>query len=136
MSPPPVKSNAKVPTVQTSFPSYQNVLGAVQALDKNGVAHFLDNGYGINQKINGNTLLVVAVRTGNYEMVEYIINRGADINQRDSSGDSPMMAAKKATNPNARLINLLKDHGAITVCKRTIYTNPTWTTDCGVEAEQ
>lgn len=134
--PPPVKSKAQAPSVQTSFPSYQNALGAVQALDKKGVAHFLDNGYGINQKINGNTLLVVAVRMGNYEMVEYIINRGADINQRDSSGDSPMMAAKKSTNPNVRLIKLLKDHGAINVCKKIILTNPTWTTDCGIETDQ
>ena len=131
-----VKSKAETPSVQTSLPSYRNAFGAVQTLDKNGVAHFLDNGYGINQTLNGNTLLVVAVRMGDYEIVEYIINRGADINLKDGSGDSPMLAAKKASNPNARIIKLLKDHGAINVCKRIIYTNPTWTTDCGIETGQ
>lgn len=133
---PPLEPKVKAPPVQTSLPSYKNALGAVQALDKDGVAYFLDNGFGINQKIHGNTLLVVAVRMGSYDMAEYIISRGADINQKDDGGDSPMKAAKKAVNPNARLINLLKDHGATNVCKRIIFARLTWTTDCGVETEQ
>jgi ankyrin repeat protein len=39
----------------------------------------------------GNTLLSVAVRKGNFEIVKKLLNAGADPNARDDSGDNPII---------------------------------------------
>ena len=58
----------------------------------------------------GNTPLHLAVRQGNVENAQLLIERGADVNAKGNCGNTPLFEA--VVNEHIRLIELLSDKGA------------------------
>jgi ankyrin repeat protein len=94
--------------------------------DVDNVMRILDTGVDINTKSPSppahvaNTLLHVASR-GNTELVSALLKRGADVNVRDSDGDTPLQIA---TETNEELISIFVEHGADVNAKNGIGWTP------------
>jgi len=85
---------------------------AVMANDRTRVAYLLDHKHASVTALDlqGQTPLHHAVTQGTPEMVEYLITRGANVNERDHDGWTPIMTA--AWVDDAADIKLLVAHGA------------------------
>ena len=81
----------------------------VEMLMKNNDAYYNPNNYPNN--FYGTPLHYVA-RKGKKEIVEFLINHGADVNARDQYGSTPLDDAM--TKRHREIISLLKKHGAKT----------------------
>jgi ankyrin repeat protein len=76
-----------------------------------GVRRLLDGGLDVNSRnVVLETPLYAAVWTGNYEIAEMLLNRGADPNIPDKNGFTPLQAAQKLE--RRELVSLLRDYGA------------------------
>lgn len=60
----------------------------------------------------GNTLLMFAAMWGKYDIVDYLLKKGADINARNSGGDTALSLARK--NGYRNVAALLALNGAVT----------------------
>ena len=61
-------------------------------------------------KTNGYTILMAAVNSNNYEMVEFLIKKGADVNKKDNTGKDAFLNAPYTR--NIKLLKLLIKSGA------------------------
>jgi ankyrin repeat protein len=62
--------------------------------------------------IDGNTALHEATATGNPDLVELLLNSGADPNALNARGETPLLSALTAPRNNLKLIQLLLKAGA------------------------
>ena len=79
------------------------------------VASFLDSGVTVDcSDDRGRTPLMVACWAGRLEVVELLLQRGADVNARNSSGTTAFMYAKSTAlgNGSSAIMQCLVDHGA------------------------
>jgi ankyrin repeat protein len=76
----------------------------------NNVRLFLEKA-NVNERINGTTLLGEAVRKGNYEVVELLLSKGADVNATDGNGEAPIVIAA-CSNHKLAIVELLVSKGA------------------------
>jgi hypothetical protein len=53
-----------------------------------------------------------AVRASNLELVQELLARGANINERDNVGNTPLMYVSGSTGYSLKFVQLLLDHGA------------------------
>eukprot|EP00833_Pecoramyces_ruminatium_P010071 jgi/Orpsp1_1/1184103/evm.model.c7180000088024.1 len=66
-----------------------------------------------NQGENDNTSLIYECINGNEEKIKYLIEHGADINMKNSDGDTPLIILCKIELENSfALVKYLVDHGA------------------------
>lgn len=79
---------------------------------------FLDAGIDINIRMgqpeglpNNCSLLHMAALRGDQKIMELLVARGADVNARDSSDNTPVVYAAKRR--HRRAVRFLEDHGAI-----------------------
>jgi multidrug efflux pump subunit AcrA (membrane-fusion protein) len=78
--------------------------GNVKAIKK-----AIANGADVNVKaVGGGTLLFIAAHEGHREVAELLIAEGADVNETNGSGETPLNWAKKET------ADLLRTHGGKT----------------------
>jgi superfamily II DNA or RNA helicase/ankyrin repeat protein len=77
------------------IPKYLNAKGNINATDK-----------------NARTLLHRAARKKNLNLVEFLVQRGADMNLKDRNGDTPLMQACKYGNNSVELVEYLLENGA------------------------
>ena len=74
---------------------------------------------GVSQKSSFSFLaLHEAARGGHYQVVEYLLNEGAQINERTNDGlggNALWWAEKGSTSRHKKTVALLKKHGAITL---------------------
>ena len=85
--------------------------------DTRKVLQLLDNGLNVNasfpqdeSEFSGMTALLIASLRGYPELVEELIKRGADVNQKRYVGDTPLMFA--ALSGNVKTVNALVQAGA------------------------
>lgn len=90
------------------------LIGAVMGNNTEAVQRLLDSGMNPNEGrfIGGRTALFFAVMHRNRALVDLLIAKGADINQTDDSGSTPLMWAAYDENGDAALVNLLIAKGA------------------------
>ena len=93
-------------------PPYPDLMTAVLSSDKAAVEYFLERGSGINQRTKGITYLIAAVLNGNLEMVRFLVGKGADVNQADSRGLTPIVYAKAGGPGAIALTQYLEEEGA------------------------
>ena len=91
------------------------VVAAAERGEEEAVLAWLEGGGGVNATyerdgVTGLTLLVGAVMYGHERLVDLLLRRGADINQRNSRGGTALMCA--AGNGNERVADLLIRCGA------------------------
>ena len=87
------------------------------ALDKNEaeIARLLMSGTPIdltNRDKRRRTALYAAIDMGHTELVVLLLDKGADVNQRDVNGVTPLMAAGQSGGPYKALVRLLLSKGA------------------------
>ena len=66
----------------------------------------------VDREYDGQTLLHTKASDGSYEDVKLLLDFGADVNARNSSGDTPLMLAIRSTREAALKFHLLISHGA------------------------
>ena len=62
----------------------KNLSEAIQAGDLNKMAYFLDNGFNIEENDNGYTPLMKSIQNENMELVQYLIEFGANIHAKET----------------------------------------------------
>ncbi|MEJ2142454.1 MAG: ankyrin repeat domain-containing protein [Gammaproteobacteria bacterium] len=91
----------------------EDLMQAIHQKDIAKIEVALDNGADINGELNGDTpLLMAIVRGGKVEVIEYLLDNDADIEQGTSyySERTPLMVA--LTNSNKEVVTLLVERGA------------------------
>lgn len=70
--------------------------------------------------LNGWRPLHEAARGGRYEVVEYLLKEGAQINERtnDDIGASPLWWAERKPEQNKKAIEVLKKYGAVSLAPK------------------
>jgi ankyrin repeat protein len=101
---PPPKVTKKV------IREYRNILEAIKAKDMAALEDYFRQGGSLNARIEGTTLLITAVKTGNVEMVKWLIENGANTEKTDSDGRSPYLYAQIAN--NEVILSLIGDNAA------------------------
>lgn len=86
------------------------------------VKNLLDDGYNLEDKdpSNGKTALMYAVDSGNIELVDFLINTGADIEALNYDNRTALMVA--ANNGNKKMVEMLINRGA-DIKETVLYTN-------------
>jgi hypothetical protein len=79
------------------------------------VKAFLAHGVNVNAQAREGTALHGAVVQGNLEMIEYLLNQGADINAANPYGDTPLATAADARSNRAQVQTLLESKGGILI---------------------
>ena len=74
------------------------------------LSELLDSGVSANSVWQGTSLLAAAINKNDIPVVEKLLQAGANVNQQDETGNSPLILAVIASNEN--LIKLLMQHGA------------------------
>jgi ankyrin repeat protein len=89
--------------------SYRETLG----LDTTKISALLEKGLDINAGYkSGVTLLDNAIFAGNYYEVKFLLDHGANINQQDDVGSTPLMIATENGLRNDSIAELLIERGA------------------------
>lgn len=78
--------------------------------DLNKVKSLVEGGADINKVNARGSTLSVAATFGNYEIVDYLISHGANVNPKENLGDTPLMHA--ASGGNLDMVKLLVEKGA------------------------
>ena len=103
-TPPPesIRSVDKIPEpppeIKPEPPQYQTMLDAVNAKDIPALKEFIKQGGNINEKIDGTTLLIAAIKREDVDTVKWLVENGADTNQMDSDGRTPYLYAQISNN--------------------------------------
>ncbi|HNN06438.1 MAG TPA: ankyrin repeat domain-containing protein, partial [Leptospiraceae bacterium] len=70
------------------------------------------------KKYNGSIYLPLACTNGNTDIIQMLIDRKSDLNQKNDSGEAPVFLALKSGNEKAVLnINAGRTESALSVCK-------------------
>lgn len=90
---------------------YDEILDAAERGDSSAVVSLLQRGMDINTTDrDGNTLLMIAARTGNLELIGFLVSNRAAINQRNRFGDTAILLA--AIKGSVASVELLHQGGA------------------------
>lgn len=90
---------------------YDEILDAAERSDSSAVISLLQRGMDVNTTDHdGNTLLMIAARTGNLELMAFLIANRATINQRNRFGDTAVLLA--AVKGGTAGVELLHKNGA------------------------
>ena len=90
---------------------YDEVLDAAERGDSSSVVSLLQRGMDINTADrDGNTLLMIAARNGNLELMSFLVGNRAAINQRNRFGDTAILLA--AIKGSVAGVELLHKSGA------------------------
>lgn len=82
---------------------------AVTAEDPQLVEAFLDLGVPVNATVSGVNALSLAALEGAPAAVEFLLRRGADVNQRGRHGDTPLIATCRAAD-RMKVFGFLEEH--------------------------
>lgn len=116
----------------------EDLIKAVESEDETEMLHALEKGAYVNTKnAKGLTPLFIAVATGNKAVLELLLNRGANIKQKDTLGYPVLHRAvlhETATSGDNTVVELLLKHGAKTNEESWIgYTALHLAAECGHE---
>jgi uncharacterized protein len=103
-------ARADISSMLNPFSAYQkNIPRAAQANDVAQIRSLLMDGISPNQteEIGGTTGMHVAASSGNLQIMAILYKAGADINQRDKLGNTPLLDA--ADHGHAEAVKLLLD---------------------------
>tara|TARA_Y100001968_G_scaffold308706_1_gene327800 strand:- start:588 stop:971 length:384 start_codon:yes stop_codon:yes gene_type:complete len=82
------------------------------------VKEHLNNGIDVNSKRNnspnGSTALALAVAMQHYDMIEFLITNGADVNATSSMDKTVLDYASGTSKKDKQIFDLLRKHGAKT----------------------
>lgn len=93
--------------------SYDDILNAAEKDDSGQVIDLLKRGMDVNTTDStGNTLLIIAARNGNLELLDFLLRNRANILKKNKYGDSALMAA--AFRGHAAVVERLLDAKAAT----------------------
>ncbi len=94
-----------VGTVQAG--AYEEILGAVEKNESEVVFSLLKRGMDVNTTDPaGNTLLMIATRNGNLDLVRFLLSNKAGVNRRNRFGDTAsLLAAVKGNLPALQLLH-------------------------------
>lgn len=98
--------------VTTNTDMAYELMQAVRQADLQMIEDALSNGSDVDEVINGDTPLLLAIRNGKVEVVDYLLNSGADIEKATAyyNWRTPLMFALR--NSNDDVVNLLIKSGA------------------------
>jgi ankyrin repeat protein len=86
----------------------EKLFAAVEGNDKAKVEELIKQGVNVNTRdINGDTVLIIAARLGLGEIVDCLLDNGADVNEKDKEGWTALMKTD-----NRRIAESLIKHGA------------------------
>jgi ankyrin repeat protein len=87
--------------------AYEEILGAMEKNDSEAVVSLLKRGMDVNTTDPaGNTLLMIATRNGNLDLVKFLISNKAGVNRRNRFGDTAsLLAALKGNLPALQLLH-------------------------------
>lgn len=92
--------------------AYDEILDAAERGDGVAVIALLQRGMDVNTSDPaGNSLLMIAARHGNVELLEFLLGNRAGVNRRNRFGDTAMLLA--AVKGNLDTVRLLKQHGGL-----------------------
>ena len=104
-----------------------DVIDAIEKGDLSYIKNAIANGLSINsvrQKPCNNTLLMEAIMSDNIEIVQWLINNGADINACNDYGNTPLLFAiavpdlKQVRNTRAIAMKLIRYNANVNVCSK------------------
>ena len=91
--------------------AYDDILAAANDNDTATVVDLLKRGMDVNTSDRaGSTLLMIAARTGNLQLLQTLLANRANVNRRNQYGDSAVMVA--ALNGKLEAVKALLEHGA------------------------
>lgn len=92
---------------------YKSIFEAIQNDDLNGVKYFIEkqniNPNAIKNETYKQNVLMIAAKKGNYDIMAYLIEKGADIKYKDNSGKTALMHA--ITSQKINVLDLLVEKG-------------------------
>jgi ankyrin repeat protein len=92
--------------------AYDEILDAAERSDSVAVIALLQRGMDVNTADPaGNSLLMIAARTGNLELLDFLLKNRAGVNRRNRFGDTAMLVA--AVKGNLDTMRLLQKHGGL-----------------------
>lgn len=92
--------------------AYEDILEAAERSDSSSVIALLQRGMDINTADPaGNSLLMIAARNGNVELLEFLLKNRAGVNRRNRFGDTAILLA--AIKGNLGAVRLLNQHGGL-----------------------
>lgn len=92
--------------------AYEDLLAAVENGENAVVFDLIRRGMDVNTTDpNGNTLLMIAARTGNLVLLESLLNNRVNLNRRNRHGDTAVMLA--SMQGHFEIVRRLVDHGAV-----------------------
>jgi ankyrin repeat protein len=93
--------------------SWTEIMLAAYEGDIKKIEILIESGKDINEQIHGGNLytaLDVGIWTQNYEVVEYLLNQGANVNGQDNSTRTPLVLASRFK--SVKIVDILIKYGA------------------------
>ena len=91
--------------------AYDDILAAANDSDTATVVDLLKRGMDVNTSDRaGSTLMMIAARTGNLQLLQTLLANRANVNRRNQYGDSAVMVG--ALNGKLEVVKALLEHGA------------------------
>ena len=90
--------------------TYKNILEAAERGDTPAVINLIKRGMDVNTADQrGNSLSMIAARTGNVELIDFLLNSRAAVNRRNRFGDTAALLA--AANGQIQALKLIHERG-------------------------
>lgn len=90
--------------------AYEDILNAAEKSENATVVDLLRRGMDVNSADpSGNTLVMIAARNANLELLDFLLNNRAGVNRRNRFGDTAMLLA--AVKGSLAAMRLLSEHG-------------------------
>lgn len=90
----------------------ENVIGTVKFLLANGANIHVRTTHGLTFHITGNTALHAACRCGRIQVIQELLNHGAEVNAQNDRGETPLLHACFSEPTNICMIQLLLANNA------------------------
>ncbi len=89
-----------------------DIFDAIEDNDINRVKQLIAQGVDVNaaHEVHGNTLLIISILQNNIDIIELLINKGADVNIENRHGETPLLLA--VYEEDIDIVELLIDTGA------------------------